>query len=115
MNNKSAALLAAFVSGGTLSQAQILNPSFEAGGGSLTSWGASGHAFATTTALFPTPTQSTHEAVVATDLDGSFGEPAGTGVSQATAETFLGLTAGSLPGVGNGNVTKISSIDQTVT
>lgn len=102
---------------GAIANAQVVNPSFESDPNystTITGWQRSGHGFTANTALFSTPTKGTYQAVMATGLDGQFNEPAGSGVAAGAAETFLGLSAGSLAAVGNGDVAMISSITQTI-
>ena len=97
--------------------AQVLNGSFETDAANtlaITGWNKVGHGYVATTTNYQDPTQGTKQAVVATALDGTYNEPAGTGVSGATAETALGLAAGRLQGVGNGQVANVSAIYQTI-
>lgn len=117
MRIRSVALLAALVSAGG-AQAQVANGSFEnlasENGTVIAGWGTIGNAFTSSTARFSTPTSGTYQATLATTLDGQYGEPAGSGASASSAEAFLGLSGGSLTGVGNGGASLVSAISQTV-
>ena len=73
-----------------------------------------GDAFLSTTARFSTPAAGTYQATLATATDGQLGEHAGNGVAAATAETFLGVTSGSLSNVGNGRASQVSAVRQTI-
>lgn len=109
-----AACAASFV--GTAS-AQIVNGSFEQSGGSFTGWSVKGDTLIEGNSLGSGPTDSTHEALVATATDGSVNNavPAGTGVSESVLDPFLGLSASALTGLGNGTVKLGSAITQSVT
>lgn len=110
-----ALIVALVVTGVTpLLHAQVVNGGFEDSGGSLTGWGSSGDAFASNSSIFGPPAQGLFQATLATSTDGSFGEPIGTGVSEGSATAFLGLSAGALSAVGNGNVDMVSAITQTI-
>lgn len=109
------ALMIALVVGVTpLLHAQVVNGGFEDSGGSLNGWGASGNTFASDSSIFGPPAQGLFQATLATSTDGSFGEPVGVGGSESTATSFLGLSAGAISAVGNGNVDMVSAISQTV-
>lgn len=94
--------------------AQVVNGGFEAGGGSFTGWGTFGNGFISDGSIFPTPAEGLYQATLATETDGSFGEPTGLGVTAVDAESLLHVTAGSLAGVGNGQVGHISATTQTI-
>ncbi|RYG29992.1 hypothetical protein EON81_25720, partial [bacterium] len=98
-----ATVLVSLATAGT-AHAQLVNASFESdanGSTTITGWARSGDAFVSDTSLFSSPTAGTRQATLATTTDGVFGETVGTGTSAAAAETFLGVTAGALAGVGN--------------
>lgn len=81
-----------------------INGGFETG--SLASWSSTGFANIKTSAFGSGPTEGTYQALL---TNGSGG------VSDANLETFLGLDAGSLDGLGNGNAVEGGSLKQTVT
>ncbi len=108
-------LVVALVVGATpFVHAQVVNGGFEDAGGSLNGWGSSGNAFASNGSIFGPPAGGSFQATLATSTDGSFGEPIGSGVSESTATSFLGLASGALSAVGNGNVDMVSAITQTI-
>lgn len=108
-----------FLAMSTSAHAQLVNGSFETGASknatTIAGWTAVGNAFLSETSNFSTPTSGTYQATVATALDGQYGEHAGSGVTAATAETFLGLPGGALSAVGNGTAVTVSALRQTLT
>ncbi len=81
-----------------------LNGGFESG--SFSSWLPIGSASIETSEFGSEPTEGTYQALVSNG-SGS--------ITDAELETFLGLTAGSLDSLGNGNATEGSAIKQTIT
>lgn len=112
---------AAFVVAASMSaavQAAVTNPRFEAGASknatAINGWASVGDAFLSETSNFSTPTNGTYQATLARATDGNYGEHAGAAATAAAAETFLGISAGSLSGVGNGIARTASAIRQTI-
>ncbi|GAB4181579.1 MAG: hypothetical protein Fur006_16750 [Coleofasciculaceae cyanobacterium] len=81
------------------SPSTVTNGSFETG--NLTGWNTQGNTSIKTTHSGINPTQGTYQALI-TNGGGS--------VSDASLESFLGLSAGALDGMGNGNATEGSAI-----
>ncbi|MEQ9670220.1 S8 family serine peptidase [Coleofasciculus sp. G2-EDA-02] len=81
-----------------------VNGGFETG--SFDPWQTTGNTTIETAAFGSGPTEGTNQALLTNG---------GTSVSDTQLETFLGLTSGSLDGLGNGNATVGSAIKQTVT
>ena len=81
-----------------------LNGSFETG--SFSSWLTIGDTSIETTGFGSNPTEGTYQALLTND---------GGSVTDTDLETFLGLTLGSLDGLGNGDATQGTAIKQTVT
>ena len=86
------------------SDAAIINGGFETG--NFTGWTTIGNTSIKTAGFGSGPTQENYEALV-TNRSGSISAP--------NLETFLGVEAGSLNTLGNGNVTNGSAIKQTFT
>ena len=101
--------------------AQVVNPSFETNAAenatTISGWATIGDAFLSNTARFSTPTAGSFQATMATATDGQFGEHAGSGTTAALAETFLGVTSGSILAASGGSarVGDVSAIRQTFT
>jgi subtilisin family serine protease/subtilisin-like proprotein convertase family protein/uncharacterized protein (DUF2141 family) len=79
------------------------NGSFETG--DFTSWDTAGNSSMETAAFGVGPTDGTYQAL----LTNGYGS-----MSDADLETFLGLSQGSLDGLGNGDATEGSAIKQTI-
>ena len=97
---------------GLPASAQIVNPSFETdavGSSSITGWQISGTADVTDASFGDNPTNGSKQAF----LDNA---PLDNNVTATPdLESFFGLTAGSLTGLGNGTVTNGSGLSQTFT
>ena len=95
--------------------AQITNGGFEQSGGSFTGWNRAGDTLIQTSSLGTGPAEGTHDALLATATDGTVNPdvPAGSGVGGAALEAFLGVSTGTLAGVGNGTPVLGSAITQT--
>ncbi len=100
---------------GTYTVAEVLKPGWEQtfpsfnGGfetGSFDPWQTTGNTTIETASFGSGPTEGTNQALLTNG---------GASVSDTQLETFLGLTSGSLDGLGNGNATVGSAIKQTVT
>ena len=88
-----------------VASAQPINPGFETG--DFSGWLVAGTAAASVTAVFGSgPTEGTFQALLSSDF-GSVSAPA--------LEVFLGLPAGTVASLGNGNPTEGSAIRQTFT
>ena len=100
---------------GTYTVAEVLNPgwqqtspvavsngSFEKG--NFTGWSTQGNTSIQTTAYGSAPTQGTHQALLTNGTSA---------VSDSAIQSFLGLSAGALDGMGNGNATQGSAIKLT--
>jgi hypothetical protein len=81
----------------------IENGSFEA---NFTGWATTGNATIQTSSFGVAPTDGTQQALLSSG---------GNTVSDSSLEAFLGLSSGSLDGLGNGNATQGSAIRQTFT
>ena len=81
-----------------------LNGSFETG--NFSSWQTIGDTTIETAGFGSSPTEGTYQALLTNDGDS---------VTDTDLETFLGLTLGSLDGLGNGDATQGTAIKQTVT
>ncbi len=79
------------------------NKSFETG--NFNSWQTKGNTSIQTAAYGATPTDGTYDALITNGVGA---------VSDTALETFAGLTAGSLDGLGNGNATEGSVLTQTI-
>lgn len=87
----------------TSAHAQVINGSFESGGGSYSGWTTQGDALIQTSSLGSGPTDGSFDALLASATDGSNGVAAGNGVSAATLESAMGVSSGTLQGLGRGN------------
>lgn len=101
---------------GGIACAQISNGGFEQGGGSFASWSTYGDTFIADSSLGSGPTEGLYDGLLSTATDGSGGYvPAGNGLSTASLESALNLTAGTLSSVGNGDGVIGSAISQLIT
>lgn len=86
----------------------ISNGGFETG--DFTSWSTAGNTSVQDSTFGSGPVEGTYDALLTTGSDPDFGDPS---VSASDLETFLGLSSGSLDGLGNGTATEGSAIKQT--
>lgn len=84
--------------------AQVTNGGFESGGGSYSGWTVVGDTTIQTSSLGTGPTEGTHDALLASQTDGSVNNsvPPGTGVGPSSLESALGVNSGTLQAIGNG-------------
>jgi hypothetical protein len=95
-------VLASIVTAPQAAQAVILNGGFETG--DFTGWTTTGTTSIETAAFGSGPTEGTSQALLST---------VGTAATDSDLETFLGLAAGSLDGLGNGDAIEGAAIKQT--
>lgn len=103
-----------------IASADFVNGSFETSGGSLSGWSKTGDAQVLGASIGDTPTDGTHDALLATqtDSDSNSIDPdvaIGIGISGSALESFLGQDSGALTAVGNGTAKLGSAITQVLT
>jgi hypothetical protein len=108
-----AAFAALGVASAPSAHAGIVNGGFESG--DLTSWSSIGNASVQDATYGVTPAQGTFQALLTTGDSSLSNGAGGTAVGAASLDTFLGLSAGTLEGMGNGGATNGSAIKQTFT
>jgi hypothetical protein len=95
--------VAVVLSSAPSSEAVVINPGFEAG---FTGWSTLGNTAVAGTYALQGPYTGSFQAALSTG---------GRNATDAELEAFLGLAAGSLDGLGNGNAIQGSAIKQTIT